>query len=257
MEKPYGKRLRRKYMPDQPSWLTTALSVGGMLATVVTAVATIFLWRVTKLLAKETTRMVEASDQPHVVATLSPNRWSLRHFDLLVDNTGNATAYDIQVRFDPPLENGEARKEDAKIPFENVSVLKPGQGLRSYLADISVLEGKAFEVTISWRRGSKDKPRGVNVYMLDMADYAGASELGSDPVIGIARSLEGVEKSLSNLTGTKRLKVDLYTAIDRSQEKRRVAREFRRMRRSRAASQVSQAQQGNCDNSDPSSTLQS
>lgn len=127
-------------MPDQPSWLTTALSVGGMLATVVTAVATIFLWRVTKLLAKETTRMVEASDQPHVVATLSPNRWSLRHFDLLVDNTGNATAYDIQVCFDPPLENGEARKEDAKIPFESVSVLKPGEGLRSYLADISVLE---------------------------------------------------------------------------------------------------------------------
>lgn len=57
-----------------------------------------------------------------------------------------------------------------------------------------------------------------------MADYAGASELGRDPVIGIARSLEGLEKSLSSLTGTKRLKVDLYTAIDRSQEKRRVAK---------------------------------
>ena len=243
-------------MSAQPLWLTTALSVGGLLATVVTAVATIFLWRVTKLLAKETTRMVEASDQPHVVATLSPNRWSLRHFDLLVDNTGNATAYDIQVRFDPPLENGEARKEDAKIPFESVSVLKPGQGLRSYLADISVLEGKAFEVTISWRRGSKDKPEETNVYTLDMADYAGASELGRDPVIGIARSLEGVEKSLSSLTGTKRLKVDLYTALDRSEQKRRAARELRRMRRARIATQALQSQQENSENSDPRPTPQ-
>lgn len=243
-------------MAEQESWISAVLGFGGMLATFVTAVATIFLWRVTKLLAKETTRMAEASDQPHVVATLSPNRWSLRHFDLVVDNTGNATAYDIQIEFEPPLQNGEARREDAKIPFERVSVLKPGQGLRSYLADISLLEGKAFGVTVSWRRGDKDKPRETNVYTLDMADYVGTSELGRDPVIGIARSLEGVEKSLSSLTGTKRLKVDLYTAIDRSQEKRRVAREFRRMRRSRAASQVSQAQQGNCDNSDPSSTPQ-
>lgn len=150
-------------MPDHPSWITTALGVGGMLATVVTAVATLFLWRVTKLLAKETTRMVEASDQPHVVATLSPNRWSLRHFDLVVDNTGNATAYDIRIVFNPPLENGEARREDAKIPFQRVSVLKPGQELRSYLADIDVLEGKAFEVAVSWRHGSNVRSRPVSV----------------------------------------------------------------------------------------------
>ncbi|MDF5894634.1 hypothetical protein P4A93_23785 [Pseudomonas syringae pv. syringae] len=227
-------------MSDQEAWLTTVLSVGGMLATVVTAVATIFLWRVTKLLAKETTRMVEASDQPHVVAILSPNRWSLRHFDLVVDNTGNATAYDIQIRFNPPLENGEARKEDAIIPFRNVSVLKPGQGLRSYLADINVLTGKAYEVSVSWRRGSNTSLRETNAYTLDMADFAGRSELGLEPTIVIARSLEGLEKGMSRLTGSKHIKVDIYTALDRSQEKRRAARALRRMRQSRAAFQAPQ-----------------
>ncbi|MGE8435441.1 MAG: hypothetical protein ACN6P2_02725 [Pseudomonas palmensis] len=237
-------------MPDQPSWLTTALSVGGMLATVVTAVATIFLWRVTKLLAKETTRMVEASDQPHVVATLSPNRWSLRHFDLVVDNTGNATAYDIHVHFNPPLQNGEARREEAIIPFEKISVLMPGQGLRSYLADIDILRGMRFEVTISWRHGAKSESRTTNSYTLDMADFDGRSELGREPIIDIVRSLESMEKGISRITGTKRLKVDLYTAIDRSQEQRRTARELRRMRRARAAIQTSQTQQGNSENSE-------
>ncbi len=71
----------------------------GALATVLTAVATYFLFRVTRVLAVETKRMAEASAQPHVVATLVPNRWSLNYFDLNVDNTGNATAYDIAVHF--------------------------------------------------------------------------------------------------------------------------------------------------------------
>lgn len=225
-------------MSDQDAWLTTMLSAGGMLATVVTAIATIFLWRVTKLLARETTRMVDASDQPHVVATLNPNRWSLRHFDLMVDNTGNATAYDIQILFNPPLENGEARKDDAIIPFKNVSVLKPGQGLQSYLADINILRGKAYQVSVSWRRGGKSIIRETNTYTLDMADFDGRSELGLDPKIVIARSLEGLEKGMSRLTGSNRVKVDLYTALDRSQEKRRAARELRRMRKARSATEA-------------------
>ncbi len=229
-------------MSDQPLWLTTVLGVGGMQATVVTAVATIFLWRVTRLLAKETTRMVEAADQPHVVATLHPNRWSLRHFDLVVGNTGNATAYDIQIGFNPPLENGENRREDAKIPFEQVSVLKPGQELRSYLADIHALEGKSFEVTISWRHGSQNKHRETNVYTLNMADYAGASELGQDPAIGMARSLEKMEKSLGSLMRSKRLKVDVYTAADRKQDRQNALEALNRMEaRTEPAKTVSEA----------------
>lgn len=222
-------------MAEQESWISAVLGFGGMLATFVTAVATIFLWRVTKLLAKETTRMAEASDQPHVVATLSPNRWSLRHFDLVVDNTGNATAYDIQIQFDPPLQNGEARREDAKIPFERVSVLKPGQGLRSYLADISVLEGKAFEVTISWRRGGKERPRETNVYTLAMADYIGTSELGRDPLIDMARSFQKMEKSLGSMVRSKHLKVDVYTSADRMQERRDAHNALERMQARRSS----------------------
>ncbi|WP_122243043.1 hypothetical protein [Pseudomonas syringae] len=242
-------------MSDQASWVSDILSAGSVIATVVTAFATIFLWRVTKLLAKETTRMVEASDQPHIVSTLIPNRWSLRHYDLVVDNTGNATAYDIRVVFDPPLENGEARKNYAKIPFEQISVLKPGQGLRSYLADINVLRGKSYEVTISWRRGSKAKPRETNAYTLDMADYEGTSELGRDPTLDVARSLEKIEKSLSKLVGSTHLNVDIYTAEDREKDRQLTLNELRRIEERLEASKLALAQsaeQGSNKDTDPS-----
>ena len=62
-------------MDSAQTWITTFIDFGGLLGTLVTAVATLFLWRVTKLLAVETKRMAEASAQPHVVATLDPNRW--------------------------------------------------------------------------------------------------------------------------------------------------------------------------------------
>ena len=133
-------------MDSAQTWITTFIAVGGLLGTLVTAVATLFLWRVTKLLAVETKRMAEASAQPHVVATLDPNRWSMRHFDLKVDNTGNATAYDIKVDFTPPLINGEGRAGAMAVPFENISLLKPGQGMGSYLAEYSIVSKRVYSV---------------------------------------------------------------------------------------------------------------
>lgn len=44
-------------MDSVQTWITTFIAVGGLLGTLVTAVATLFLWRVTKLLAVETKRM--------------------------------------------------------------------------------------------------------------------------------------------------------------------------------------------------------
>jgi len=55
-----------------PEWVSVAAAFGGALGTGVTAVATIFLWRVTRVLAAETTRMVEAGSRPHIVATIEP-----------------------------------------------------------------------------------------------------------------------------------------------------------------------------------------
>jgi hypothetical protein len=218
-------------MPDLEPWQSLALGVGGLLGTIATAVATFFLWRVTLVLARETTRMAEASAQPHVVLTLSPNRWSARHFDILIDNTGNATAYDIQVSVNPPLQNGENRNDDAKIPFGTVSILKPGTGLRSYISDYANLKGKDFKVTISWRRKSSDTVREENTYTLSMSDHDGVSWLGNDPAVDVAQHLKKIERDLASLS-KKHIQVDVYSALDRLKEKRALARDYRRWEQS-------------------------
>lgn len=223
-------------MSDLEPWQSLILGVGGLLGTIATAIATFFLWRVTLVLARETTRMAEASAQPHVVVTLAPNRWSARHFNLHVDNTGNATAYDIRVTITPPLQNGEARGSDAKIPFETISVLKPGSGLSSYLSEYQLLKGKTFEVKISWLKSSSGKTREENSYILRMSDHEGVSWLGTDPAMDVAQHLKKMEKSLADIS-RKHIQVDVYSAIDRLHEKRLAARERRRWKRSQEEAQ--------------------
>ena len=70
--------------------INTVSTLISALAALLTAVATFFLWRVTRLLADETKRMVDASVQPHVVVTLEPNSWAAFYFDINIANTGNA-----------------------------------------------------------------------------------------------------------------------------------------------------------------------
>ena len=164
-----------------------------------------------------------------MVATLDPNRWSMRHFDLKVDNTGNATAYDIKVDFTPPLINGEGRAGAMAVPFENISLLKPGQGMSSYLAEYSIVSKRVYSVRVSWRRSPADSQREENVYTINMADRQGVSDLGGDPLVNIANDLAKIREDLRSLAqGSKRLKIDAYTAGDRLHERRVAARQRRR-----------------------------
>lgn len=216
-------------MEQSTDWISIVIAIGGVLGTLVTAVATIFLWRVTKVLANETTRMVQAASQPHVVATIEPNRWSLRHCDLKVDNTGNATAYDISINFDPPLENGEGRGSQMEIPLSAISVLKPGQGISSYLSDYAPLKNKVYTISVSWRRDPQSQTREQNVYKLDMADREGISQLGNEPIVQIAEHIKKMQESLKPIvSGSKRIKVDMFSSGDRLHARRVMERQYRR-----------------------------
>ena len=199
------------------------IALGGVLGTFVTAVATIFLWRVTKILAKETTRMVEASSQPHIVATLDPNRWSMAHVDLNVTNTGNATAYNIEIQFTPALQT------DKEHPLKKVSVLKPGQSISSYISEHADLKDKVYAVKISWSKTHGTIVREGNTYTLNLADYDGMSRLGNDPLVDMARHINKIQERFGDMArGSNRIKIDCYTSSDRMHEQRVSARRRRR-----------------------------
>ena len=223
-------------MEEIPSWVNIIIAIGSALGTSITAIATFFLWRVTKTLAHETTRLAEAAAQPHVVVTIKPNRWSLRHFDINIDNTGNATAYEIFVEFDPPLQNGEARGERIAVPFQKVSVLKPGQGMSSYLSEFDKLNEKTYRVNVSWKRDSSNDLRQINSYILNMADYEGISHLGDEPLVEITKRIKKIEESWAPVAkGQKRTRVDIFSSFDRLHEAREANRQRRRWQQEQEA----------------------
>lgn len=145
---------------------------------VVTAIATIALGFFTWVLARETKRLSRATAQAHVVATLEPNHWAINHIDLIVTNTGNAAAHDVEVSFSPELEKYNGAGAGGR-PLRRMSVLKPGQSLSSYVGEHSLYHDKVYQVATSWKHHPADRKRQSLSYDLSMGDYEGYGHLGS------------------------------------------------------------------------------
>lgn len=175
------------------------LAVAPIIAAVVTAVATIALWHVTRVLAVETRRMALAANAPHVVATIEPNMWTLHHFDIHVSNAGNGPAYDVSVVFDPPLPHEPPTRLKANPPpLRRISVLRPGQRLSSYLAGHQAVMDRSFAATITWRRAPGGDVE-TNHYVIDMSDYEAFNSLGErDPIVSIAQDMKKIREKVQN-----------------------------------------------------------
>ena len=206
----------------EQSWLSSSsvLAFAQIAAAFVTAWATVRLWKVTNVLAIETKRMAEASQAPHVTATIEPNRWSLHHFDLHVVNSGAAPAYQIKLEFTPPLPQDPDLRKTAPLPFQSISVLRPGQSVMGYVADFGSLEGQAFEVKISWTRTGSIEREEIK-YEIDMKDREGHSQLGSsEPLTQIAEQMKKLREDWQDVASGKRPTAsDVFTSEDRRKKK--------------------------------------
>lgn len=203
------------------------LQLGLAVATTLTSLALVWF---TYVLARHTQRMADNTSSPHVVAALEPNKWTLLHFDLAVENTGNATAYDINVRFEPKLPTADIRG-DVGPPLETISVLRPGHRISSYAVEYAKIQGQVFKVAVSWKASSTG-PTETSSYTIRVADFDSISQLGTDPAIQLAEQVKKLREEWSHIaTGHRRIAVDVYTQADRDTAN---ARQRERMDEARA-----------------------
>ena len=198
------------------------ITVCAAIAAIVTAVATIMLWRVTGVLAKETQRVADAVMQPQIVATIRPNQWTMMYANLVVANTGNAAAFDITVVFDPPLQLEPADEGDRAIPLQTISILRPGESLSSDIGRGFPMLDQVYQVTTSWLRNPTSLQREALTYTTTYGDLRGVAQLGtSDPLVQIAQEVKHIRddwRSMAN--GNRKLQADVFTAVDRLRERR-------------------------------------
>lgn len=202
-----------------------------LFAVAATAGATVVLGWFTRVLAAETSRLVDAGSRPHIVATIEPSAWSMLHAELKVENTGTATAYAIELEFSPPLPLDDSKKHLSAPPLQSVSVLKPGQLAVSYLVPFTPLiesPNQSYDVKISWKRSPTSEAVEKNSYTLKMSDFIGVSRLGaSDPLIQIAEQIKHLREDWRYVaSGSKKVATNVYTSLDRQQEREMINRRF-------------------------------
>jgi hypothetical protein len=193
----------------------------GELSSWVTAFATVALAFLTLALVVATVRMVRAMARPQVVANLESNQWSIRHMDLVIENCGNAPAYDVSIKIDPPIELADV-KGDVQLPFSNISIIRPNQSLVSFASDWAKLKDKIFQLEISWKVHPKSSKTETLSYQLNMRSLDGISHLGKlNPMIQVAEELKKIRDDWRPVAqGQRRTKVDMFGKDDRDEEQR-------------------------------------
>lgn len=190
-----------------------------------TAVGTVALVAATAALAWLTWLLAKATSRPSLIATIETNGWAFQFVDLHLVNEGNASAFDIQVEFDPPL---PAKEEGMTVgSFRNVSVLRAGQHLTTNIGRNTVVIDKVFQVTISWRARPSGKRESMT-YTLDMSFLRGITRLGGgDPTYTLAQEIKKIREQWEGVAaGRKRISTDTYTAADRDGEEQERERWF-------------------------------
>jgi len=192
------------------------VNLGIALGTGVLAIITGLLALYTRALAVEAKRARETQAEPDVVVSVEPTRF-FGFFDLVIENVGRGTAYDVAIT--PPEGLTVAGKADfGQRPLFSVKFLKSKTPIRHFIGRLHEVKPKRQK----WKIQFKSKAGAVleNEYEMDLSIYDGLMRFGDDPMNVIAKHIEEIAKHLQHLTtGFKRLRVDTYTSADRKEER--------------------------------------
>ena len=190
------------------------LGISQVAASLLTGLATIALVFVTVVLARATKRMARASSQPLITATIEPNVWSMLHCDIVVENSGNAPAYDVVINIAPEPRQSKHRVE-GQLPLQNISVIRPGQKMKSFLTDANLVLDNVYKIDVCWKRN----PNGRVLERIAYDHYIpkDISLLGPwSPEVQIAEQLKKLREDWQHIaSGTHKLSVNSFGRTDR------------------------------------------
>ncbi|MCE7699641.1 MAG: hypothetical protein K8E24_012810 [Methanobacterium paludis] len=130
---------------------------------IISTVALIFTFFValgTLVLAFETRHMRKAQTDPEVYISLQPDEDIITYINIIIKNTGQGSASDIQFKIDPDLNyysdnRGDRYLSEKSFIKNGISYLAPNQMLKSYLTDTKLGHfnklSKPFKITINYK----------------------------------------------------------------------------------------------------------
>ncbi|WP_297772109.1 hypothetical protein [uncultured Roseovarius sp.] len=179
------------------AWFTEAaniLSFAQLVAAFVTAIATFALWRVTRVLAVETQTLAAMTSRPFVVCGIESSLADATALNLVLRNTGNATAFDVKAKITPPLPKPNGQPvENATETLLDVSFLPPGLVLPRKGVMSRDIPETTFSVEVSWSLMPGATNRETLTYTMEAKDgFRGG--WGEKGLHQIAQELEKVRK---------------------------------------------------------------
>lgn len=225
-----------KFLNDNSGALSVIFTGVVTLATTVYAVLT---WQ----LVSETRRMRKVQTEPKIEITLRSVDEAIHIQRLHVRNIGLGPA--LNITFDPKiLSGGEGGKalldELTETNFfrTGISYLGPGEERYSHYTqmhenhDAKIASVLAFNV---FYRSATNQAYSESL-VIDMSERKGSYQLGKPHLYSMAQSLEKIQKDLGHVvSGFKRIRADVYSSVDREEEKKAIHEQLEKARAERGA----------------------
>lgn len=192
----------------------------------VVAVATVVYAILTAALVAETRRMRQAQTGAELVIRIQPSDTWINLIELVIENVGMGTAYDISLSADPDLEYKPGKHlSDLGMFKHGLRALGPRQSLKTFLMSVA---GKTSQIedpkgpyrfTVTARYRTNRRGQVERRFELDLLHLLGLVQVGTSPLLTIARSIESMKRDLEHVvSGFKRLHAVTYTKEDVDRE---------------------------------------
>lgn len=193
---------------------TGLTAIFTMILVFVTTVYVLF----TGFLVHETRKLREEQTSPHISVHLETRQEWINFIDVVIQNTGGGSAYNIRFSANPDLViDHDDRLMKINMFRRGIGHLAPGQRLQTFIMSLagkfdgSSPEAAKIAVTYDDGVGSTFGDE----FVLDYADFLGMSQLGEPPMETVAKSLKQLADDLHTVVrGSSKIQVVRHTRQD-------------------------------------------